>query len=306
MQPEGAVRVENPMALVYALSLIPMLFITMVVHEMGHLAIAKLSGVKPSRFQIGIGWNLITFYSGRTNIGITAETEIMLLETRGLRPRDIVSVYLTPGPGEGRYTATGIIPAGREHQTPETLEAIRRYSTTHMRLIGRVLEAIPDHLVLSDMAWSLRAAPLAAGVTFPDDPKREMREAYNNAPWRWQTAITLAGSTTNVLAAMAMLVLAAIIPISQPQVYTWEVVRTEPGGAAARAGIQPGDRIVQVQNLIHPNLQELQQETREATERGRVLNIRVSRNYRVLDSESAPNPYTRAWGRGWNPGKRER
>ena len=230
---------ENPMALVYALSLVPTLFITMVVHELGHLAVAKVGGIKPSRFQIGVGWNLLTFYTGRTEIRTTPETEMLLPEGRDPRPGDTVSVYVSPTPGRAGYTARGIALLGKE-RTMEALDLPTRLTTTHMRLTGRVHRTDPGRLVLSDMAWSLKAVPLAAAVTFPDDPQEERQGTYNNAPLRWQVAITLAGSATNILAAAGILVLAAVLPLNPHQGPVWQVAAAEPGGAAERGGIRPG------------------------------------------------------------------
>ena len=92
----------NLTILLYSLSLIPMLLMAMFVHELGHLAIAKLSRTKVVGFQIGIGWNIITRYSGRTSIRITPETKILQPDGENLKPGNIISVYVDPGIGRGK------------------------------------------------------------------------------------------------------------------------------------------------------------------------------------------------------------
>ena len=55
--------------LLYSLSFIPMLLLTLVVHEMGHLVTARIQGVKVNAFQIGIGWTIRTIYTARPGSG---------------------------------------------------------------------------------------------------------------------------------------------------------------------------------------------------------------------------------------------
>ena len=161
------------MILVYTLSLIPMLLITLVIHELGHLAVARILRIKPSRFQIGVGWNIINRYSGRTRIGITPETATIGAPAPEMRPGDLISVYVHREPGAERYTAAAILPQGEKRCSPEELEKVQQHGRTNMRLTGRIREATAEQLTLADMAWSLRAIPLMAGVIFPDDPNQE-------------------------------------------------------------------------------------------------------------------------------------
>ena len=146
------------MILAYTLSLFPMLLITLAIHELGHLAMARINRVKPNRFQIGIGKNLITRYTGRTRIAITPETET----PSGLSAGETTDVYVTRKPGEEGYTAGAIIPL-RERTGDEALEALethQRYQDSHMKLTGRIRQTSPEEITLADMAWSLRAVPI--------------------------------------------------------------------------------------------------------------------------------------------------
>ena len=228
--------------LLFSLSLIPMLLMAMVVHELGHLAIAKLSRAKVVGFQIGIGWNIITRYSGRTSIRITPETEILQPDGENLKPGNIISVYVTRAPGEESYTTAAILPPWGKHlpSHPEAVEIIRKHEKSHMRLTGRIRQIETERLVLADMAWALKAMPLVAGVTIAEDPGRTMPEAYNMQPWRRQAAITLAGSAANVLLAITALAIAATFLVASGSEYAWTITWVEPSGPAEKAGIRPG------------------------------------------------------------------
>ena len=278
------------MILVYTLSLIPMLLITLVIHELGHLAVARILRIKPARFQIGVGWNIINRYSGRTRIGITPETATIGAPAQEMRPGDLVSVYVHREPGAEHYTAAAILPQGEKRCSPEELEKVQQHGRTHMRLTGRIRKATAEQLTLADMAWSLRAIPLMAGVIFPDDPTKSMPEAYNAASWRRQVAITVAGVAANVLMTVTILAMVAMLPIQQPHIQTWSVAGVEAGGPAESAGIVPGDRIVRVQNTIHPTMEELRRRAAKAAQEGRTINLGVTREGRTLEFSLQPDP----------------
>ena len=280
--------------LLFSLSLIPMLLMAMVVHELGHLAIAKLSRAKVVGFQIGIGWNIITRYSGRTSIRITPETEILQPDGENLKPGNIISVYVTRAPGEESYTTAAILPPWGKHlpSHPEAVEIIRKHEKSHMRLTGRIRQIEPERLVLADMAWALKAMPLVAGVTIAEDPGRTMPEAYNMQPWRRQAAITLAGSAANVLLAIAALAIAATFLVASGSEYAWTITWVEPSGPAEKAGIRPGDRLVRVRNLVHPTPIELKQQIDNSAEEGSTVSIGMLREDAILDFRVKPETGT--------------
>ena len=280
--------------LLYSLSLIPMLLIALLVHELGHLAVAKLSQAKVMGFQIGIGWNIITRYSGRTTIRITPETKILQPDGEDLKPGNIISVYVTRPPGEKGYTTAAILTPWGKHlpSHPEAVETIRKHEKSHMRLTGRIKQVEPERLVLADMAWALKAMPLMAGVTIAEDPGRTMPEAYNMLPWRRQTAITLAGSAVNVLLAIMALAIAATFFIGSGSEYAWTIASVEPDGPAEKSGIRPGDRMVRVRNLVYPTPVELRQQIENSAEEGSAISIGILRENAILDFRMKPDPRT--------------
>ena len=277
------------MILVYAASLVPMLLITLVVHELGHLWTSRLVRVKPSRFQIGVGWRIATWYSGRTRYDLTAGTKTLpALEEGKLLPGNLVTIYATRRKGQNHYAAGAVIRHSRNPRADRAQEQLQGLAGTHMRFTGRIREVHPSHLAVADMAWSLRAIPLAAGVVFPDDPSGTMPEAYNVTRWRRKTAITTAGAAANILMVAVILVTVAILPLGQDQARLWEVTRVEPSGAASRAGIMAGDQLVRASNTIYPTPEEIEEKTRRSAETGRTLSLGVARTGEILDLRIGP------------------
>ena len=209
----------------------------------------------------------------------------------------MVSAYVSREPEETDYTSAGLL---TENGTPipvEQWDAVRRCNGNHMRLTGRVREIDGERVILADMSWSLRAFPVAAGVMIRDDPARTLPEAYNAMPWPKKAAITLAGPASNITLMVIALVLAAVFPITAVNAPTWTVASVEPGGPAQQAGLRTGDRIAVVNNLLHPTIQEMEEQIARTRLTGRELNIIAVRNERSFTLKVRPDPET---GRDWH------
>ena len=282
--------------LIYALSFIPMLLVTLAIHELGHLAIAKLNRTKTGGFQIGIGRNIMTRHTGRTTIRLTPETEILNPQAEELKPGDLASVYVTREPGDESYTATGLLPQNGTKLPQEQWNAVRRCNESHMRLNGKIREIDEEHIILADMSWSLRAIPMMAGVMLPDDPARKLPEAYNVMPWPRKAAITLAGPAANIVLMVIALAIVAIFPITSVNTPTWSVAQVELGGPAHEAGMRPGDRILAINNLPYPSIQEIREQKEKAAQTGKELRIGITRNGENINLRVKPDPETGSIG----------
>ena len=280
--------------LIYALSFIPMMLITLAIHELGHLAIAKLNRAKTGGFHIGMGWNIITHHTGRTYVRLTPETELLNPQTEELKPGDLASVYVTREPRDEGYTAVGLLPQNGTKLPPEQWNTVRRCNETHMRLNGKVREINEERIILADMSWSLRAIPIMAHVMLTDDPARKLPEAYNVMPWPRKAAITLAGPLANIVLMVIVLAIVAIFPITSVSTPAWTVAKVALGGPAHEAGVRPGDRIVTINNLLYPSLQEIHEQKEKAIRTGKELHIGIIRNESNLNLRVKPDPET-----GW-------
>ena len=283
--------------LILGVSLAPMLLLTLVIHELGHLAVARIRGARTSSFQIGVGWRIITWHTGRTFIRLTRETELLNPRAGELKPGNLASVYVARSPEEEVYSAAGVLPMNGTSLPLEQWETVRSHNETHMRLNGRVREIDEERIILADMSWSLKAIPLAAQVTCPDDPSRTMPEAYNAMPWRWQVAITLAGITANIALALAALLMVAVLLPNTGNSQAWTAVEVQPGRPAAQAGMLPGDRIVSIGDLGHPgmpppSMKEIYGEVMQAARRGGTIHAGVLRNGSRISLQVKPEPET--------------
>ena len=275
------------MALLYMLSIITMVLISMAIHEMGHLVTARMARAKVNRFQIGIGWNIATLYSGKTWVRTTPETEMPTGSP--LRPGDVVCVYVEREPGHREYTALAVMPGTGSGATPEEFRDL-------IQLPGRVRQTDPGGIVLADMAWSLRAIPILAGINIIEDPRRQDPQAHNVIPWSKQVAITLAGPLANIAITAASLALAASLTFPGTPQGTWAVVGLEPGGTGMRAGMEPGDRILRAGDTIYPTPEETGREIGRAAARGKSTTLGIERNGRLMDLRVRMRPGERRAG----------
>ena len=274
--------------LIYSLSFIPILLITLTVHELGHLFFARWAGLKTSGFQIGAAWKIITFHTGRTQVRLTPQTITLNQQAPSPERGHTVFVYVSPNP-DGGLLAAAVLNYNRKWPiTPEEQQQVRQLNQDRMRIAGRVREAREDRLVIADMEWSLRAIPLMAGVHLPEDPSRTIPEAYNNTRWRNKAAITLAGPMANIWLMVMTILILAIFPITSVQGNIFIVTHVEQGSPAARAGLQPGDHILRVQDSLRITPERIRNELREAREKERPMDLEVSRGGEILRTRVMP------------------
>lgn len=278
--------------MLYSLSFIPLLLITLTVHELGHLIAARMNGIAVSAFQIGIGWKIAAFHTGRTEVRLGPGT---LMHTPGgtrPRPGQQVAAYVSRD-AEGRYQATAVVGLEKDRYTvPVDTEELREHARNHMLITGRVRDCGEDRMRVAAMCWSLRAIPLMAAVYLPEDPSGRTEGVYNTAGWRKQTIITLAGPLAN-LALLAVAIMAlALVPATGVRAPIMTVDRVEPGSPAELAGIRPGDHIIQVGNVLVPDREELKLAIFKAMLSGRPLHLHLKRGSRMLTLPVNPDQQT--------------
>jgi len=116
-----------------------------------------------------------------------------------------------------------------------------------------------------------------------DDP----REFLNHPRWH-RFLIAVAGPTMNVLLAIFLLTTVYMVHYEypafydQPPVIGWVLKDT----AAARAGLEVGDRITRIDGIENPNWEQV--ELKEALSPGQPLDLRVDRGGKTLDKTVVP------------------
>ena len=249
--------------LLAALSFMPILLITLVVHEMGHYLFARWFGLQVNGFQIGAGWRLATLHTGRRTIANREGIPILNPELPYPRPGDTASVYVSRGP-DGTYQAEAILPRKTKHRLPrEHWDQVRRFNENHPQLTGRVREINQERIVLADMTWSLRAIPLMAGVILAEDPQNRMQGLYNTARWRNKFLITMAGPMANIWFTVMVLMVIATLPMTISTPTAWTVTGVMTGSPAESAGILEGDTLIRVNNAGMASMEEIRREIRK-------------------------------------------
>ena len=275
----------------YSLSFIPLLLLTLTVHELGHLAAARLLGVRTSGFQIGVGWKLATVHTGSTRIQTQPSTPVLNPTGAPPAPGDLMAVYLEPqqDPQEPHRASALMHLTSRVHPRGPEAQAIREHNESHLRLTGRVRETHPDHLVLADMAWSLRALPFMAAVFLPEDPGRSSPGLLNTSPWTKQVTITLAGSLANIVLMALVLALLAAFPVTSVRTSLLEVIQVLPASPAEQAGLQVGDHIVQADHHLMPTQDQFRDLIQKAHANSAPVDLEVLRQGTTVPLSVTPN-----------------
>ena len=118
-----------------------------------------------------------------------------------------------------------------------------------------------------------------------DDP----REFMNHSRWH-RFLIAIAGPTMNILLAIVLLTTVYMVHYEYPAVYDeqpvigWVLKDT----AAAKAGLEVGDRITRIDDVQNPNWEQV--ELKEALNPGQPLALQIDRNGKILDKTVVPEP----------------
>ncbi len=118
-----------------------------------------------------------------------------------------------------------------------------------------------------------------------DDP----REFMNHSRWH-RFLIAIAGPTMNILLAIVLLTTVYMVHFEYPEVYDeptvigWVMKDT----AAAKAGLQIGDRITQIEDIQNPTWEQV--DLKEALSPGQPLSVAVERNGQKIERTVVPEP----------------
>ena len=278
--------------LLYALTFIPILLITLTVHEGGHFLAARLLRIKTTCFQIGVGPRLITRYTGKTRIELPQGKEApepgqiihvwVQSATPNGPPADYAAVHWQPVIQRPGRIARALGAPKEPDITPDEFAERRsnaaRYNNEYPCLTGQVRSAGEGQFILADSIWAVGLIPAAAMVYLVEDPSNRVGGLFNTVSWGRQTATILAGVGANILLLAAVILVLAISPINrpgQPVMIVEEVQRASPAEAA---GILPGDIIVFAGSSLWPSPQELTRAVAEDRAGGNPTILRIQRD----------------------------
>jgi regulator of sigma E protease len=256
------------------------LLVAIMLHEAGHLLTAKRFGMRADRFFVGFGPTLWSTRRGETEYGVKAFWLGGYVRIVGMSPLDerqppVVDELLDPERlAEDRRQAAG---GGDELAVPflpepawDRLRATLQGRGTPRDLTERIVRRTRTTLSPTAGAAEARATLAEVLVTEVPDTGRvgdlhhrllegDRERFFHDRP-AWQRAIVLvAGSVTHFLIAVAVLLGAYLF---LPQL-TGEVVPVIDAvledSPAAAAGLEPGDRVLAVDDVRSDSFQELRE-----------------------------------------------
>jgi regulator of sigma E protease len=142
--------------------------------------------------------------------------------------------------------------------------------------------------------YRINAIPLGGYVKMsgenPMDARTDDPREFMNHP-RWHRfLVAIAGPAMNILLAIVLLTTVYMVHYEYPAVYDeppvigWVLKDT----AAAKAGLEVGDRIIRVEDIQNPTWEQV--ELKEALNPGQPLSIQIDRNGKTLDKTVVPEP----------------
>src|SRR5579864_1110100 len=145
-----------------------------------------------------------------------------------------------------------------------------------------------------DTDYRINAIPLGGYVKMSgenpmDERSDDPREFMNHPRWH-RFLIAIAGPTMNILLAIVLLTTVYMVHYEYPAVYDeppvigWVLKDT----AAAKAGLQIGDRITRIEDVQNPTWEQV--DLKEALSPGQPLDVQVERDGKTLDKTVVPEP----------------
>ncbi len=212
-------------------TLIAVLSPIILIHEFGHFLLAKLAGVRVEEFGFGFPPRMLGLWYGKGYLDIE--------NTR---------VTIPAGFRLPNNLATGMYVEAVVEERRGTLR-LRRIALTGPEMTvampcnpgERAMRGLVTTLERGTL-YSLNWLPMGAfvrmtGEESPDDPRGLAAQ-----PKRWRTAILSAGAIINIIAAVVLMSGAYLSGI--PDGWLVEITDVEANGAAAVAGLEPGDVVV--------------------------------------------------------------
>jgi regulator of sigma E protease len=143
-----------------------------------------------------------------------------------------------------------------------------------------------------DTDYRINAIPLGGYVKMSgenpmDSRTDDPREFMNHSRWH-RFLIAIAGPTMNIMLAIVLLTVVYMVHYEYPAVYDEPTVIgwVLKDSAAAKAGLQIGDRITHIEDQADPTWEQV--DLREALNPGQPLNVQIERNGQTLEKTVTP------------------
>ncbi len=223
-------------------TLVPLLLILVVVHELGHFATARAFGVKVQEFGVGFPPRAFGVYTGRTLVMLHPQTRFVGLSgPEDLKPGQRVKV------GSLQDEECGLVAFQVEsHRKREEDEPESNFNHPVDNLLwheGKVRAVDDGSFELADMLYSVNVIPLGGFVRLAGESNPTVPLSLASRP-PWQRVVVLAaGSAMNALLPLAIFTIMFMLP-QEVEVGRLTITGVAEDSAAAEAGLQPGDVVL--------------------------------------------------------------
>ncbi len=224
-------------------TLIPLLVILVVVHELGHFATARAFGVKVLEFGVGFPPRAFSFYTGRTPVMLHSSTKFVGLDgPQDLRPGQRVKV------GSVKDEEHGLVAVEVElHRKLDEGEPESHFNRPVDHVLwheGKVRSVSDGTLELADMLYSVNVIPLGGFVRLAGESNPTVPQSLASRPPWERVVVMAAGSAMN--AALPLLIFSVMFMLPQDvELGRLSITGVSAGSAASDAGIVPGDVVLE-------------------------------------------------------------
>ncbi len=232
-------------------TLVPMLLILVVVHELGHFATARALGVKVLEFGVGFPPRAFGIYTGNTKVLIDSSTHFVDVDgLADLKPGQLIKVYSAED-SEGDLVAR-VIDGSRPKRSFKNRNSDDGDSSELPPPEGllkhdgklRAVEPGGGSLVLADMLYSVNWAPLGGFVRLAGESNPNVPRSLASKGVGTRFLVLVAGPLMNAVLPIVVFAILFMIPqdVTVGRLAVSEVNADYPGAAA---GLNSSDIIVE-------------------------------------------------------------